>query len=115
MHVRAITERLDDSASPRNRVASQPALNGQASATDADEEQPSTVTLKFGRIDYRLATAKYVGKQARIYYVVHSPSLDCALPQGLKWNGGATVCSTTVKRVPVNAAWCGQAPCVMHG
>ena len=54
--------RLDDSASPRARVD-----------TDFRRAQPVDgirFDLPFGRIDYRLATAPYVGRRARIFYVI---------------------------------------------
>lgn len=84
----AITERLDDSASPRSRVASQTNLGDQGRLV-ANNPAASTATLKFGRVNYKLATAKYAGKQARIYYVVPLGIVGLRSPVGLKieWRG----------------------------
>jgi hypothetical protein len=81
----AITERLDDSASPLSRVASQTSLGDQGRLlTDS-----TTATLQFGRVNYKLSTAKYIGKQARIYYVIPLGIPGLLSPAGLRveWRG----------------------------
>lgn len=84
----AITERIDDSASPRSRVASQTVLSDQGQLL-TNTAAATVVTLKFGRINYKLATAKFIGKQARIYYVVPLAIAGLRSPVGLKvdWRG----------------------------
>ncbi|QTR45673.1 hypothetical protein J9253_16955 [Thiothrix litoralis] len=75
-------ERLDDSASPRSRVEAPQAI-----------EIPDTtqVVLKFGQVDYKLATANFVGKQARIDYVIPASIPGLVSPNGLlvEWRGNA--------------------------
>jgi hypothetical protein len=85
---RAISERLDDTASPRNRVVSQTVLGDQGQLL-AHTASGTLVTLKFGRINYKLATAKFIGKRARIYYVVPLAITGLRSPVGLKveWRG----------------------------
>ena len=58
----ALTERLDDSASPRSQVSAP--LQWSADAGDASLATART------RIEYRLATARYLGKPARVYFVL---------------------------------------------
>ncbi|MDM0116526.1 hypothetical protein QTI66_30735 [Variovorax sp. J22R133] len=63
----AQVERLDDSTSPRAQV--------QATLDDGGIARPGTpvspiARASFGRIDYRLNTARHVGRRARIFYVI---------------------------------------------
>jgi hypothetical protein len=80
--------RLDDSASPQSRVAPKWVLGdhgqllGQARP---DLPAPTSAQAQFGTIEYRLATAAYVGKRAHIYYVIPA-SID-----GLKNASGLQV------------------------
>jgi hypothetical protein len=84
----AATERLDDSASPRSRVGSQSAWNQQGQLLSPTSTE-TAVVLKFGRVNYKLATAKYVGKQARIYYVIPTSinGLKYASSLKIQWQG----------------------------
>ena len=75
--VAAQVARLDDSASPRAEV--------QADFGHATPVDGHTVRVPFGRVEYRLATMPYIGKRARIYYVV-PPQIP-----GLTTPGGLTV------------------------
>jgi len=74
--------RLDDSASPRAQVS---ADFRRAQMVDAQ-----TIALPFGRVEYRLATAPYVGRRARIYYVIPPAVAGLRSPSGLQvqWRGG---------------------------
>lgn len=76
--------RLDDSSSPRSMVGSD---FRQAQMVDAQ-----TLSLPFGRVEYRLATAAYQGKRARIYYVIPPAIAGLRSPSGLQviWRGGST-------------------------
>ncbi len=49
------------------------------------------MVLKFGQVDYKLATANFVGKQARIYYVIPASIPGLVSPSGLRveWRGNA--------------------------
>jgi hypothetical protein len=51
---------------------------------------PTVGIVKFSRIEYKLATAKYAGKQARIYYVIPPFIMGLRKPNGLRveWRGG---------------------------
>ncbi len=84
----AAAERLDDSASPRSRVAARSVLTDEGRPL-ADSRQPKRLIVDFGRVDYRLATARYVGRQARIYYVVPAFVPGLRSPAGLRvdWRG----------------------------
>lgn len=88
----ALTLRLDDSASPRNRVTSSPMMSEQGLPLDQNALAPlATIgVVKFSRIEYKLATAKFLGKQARIYYVVPPLISGLRTPSGLRvdWRGG---------------------------
>ena len=76
--------RLDDSTSPRAMVS---ADFRQAQMVDAQ-----TISLPFGRIEYRLATAAYIGKQARIYYVIPLAIQGLRSPSGMQvqWRGNGS-------------------------
>ena len=76
--------RLDDSTSPRAQVS---ADFRQAQMVDAQ-----TLNLPFGRVEYRLATAPYMGRQARIYYVIPPAVAGLRSPASLQvqWRGGGT-------------------------
>ncbi|WP_296678529.1 hypothetical protein [Thiothrix sp. UBA2332] len=81
-------ERLDDSASPRNRVAA-PLVLANTGGLLAESEDATQAILQFGRVDYRLATAAFVGKEARIYYVLPASVPGLLSPAGmrLEWRG----------------------------
>jgi len=68
--------RLDDSTSPRAQVG--------ADFRQAQMLDPNTISLPFGHIEYRLATAPYVGKQARIYYVIPLAIAGLRSPAGMQ-------------------------------
>ena len=76
--------RLDDSTSPRALVN---ADFRQAQMLDAQ-----TISLPFGRVEYRLATAQYVGRKARIYYVIPLAIQGLRSPSGLQvqWQGSGS-------------------------
>jgi hypothetical protein len=90
--VMARTERLDDSASPRAVVTAPPMLSefGQPLNVAPRGPEPQFGIVKFGRIDYKLATAKYIGKAARIYFVIPAAIPGLRTPQGLRVDWLAT-------------------------
>lgn len=104
----ALTERLDDSASPRSRVESQTVLGDQGRLITGPT-QPTMITLKFGRINYKLATAKFMGKQARIYYVVPPAIAGLRSPAGLKveWRGNGIFSNGQARPGERNLVWTG--------
>jgi hypothetical protein len=87
----AHVERLDDSASPRGQVTSLPMLSEQGQPLDKYMAGPAPTVgiVKFGRVEYKLATARFVGKPARIYYVVPAVIVGLRSPTGLRveWRG----------------------------
>lgn len=109
MPVLAQAERLDDSASPRSRVEA-PLILANTGGLLQDNPDATQAIMKFGRVDYRLATAPYVGKQARIYYVLPASIHGLLAPDGvrLEWRGNGVFADGTAHpgdRVPV---WSGR-------
>lgn len=79
--------RLDDSASPRALVQAPQMvseygypLNQYVPGVPAAQRG----VVEFGRIEYRLATAPYVGRNARIYFVIPPVVSGLRSPQGLQ-------------------------------
>ncbi|WP_312807357.1 hypothetical protein [Comamonas sp.] len=68
--------RLDDSSSPRAQI--------HADFRNAQMLDPHTISLPFGRVEYRLATAAYMGRQARIYYVIPLAVAGLRSPVGMQ-------------------------------
>lgn len=103
----ALVERLDDSASPSAQVRAQE----DNSPVTAPNSAPSPIVqIAFGRVHYRLATARYVGRQARIYYVLPMGIPGLRSPAGLQvsWRTNGLFASGSGRpgeRVPV---WSGQ-------
>lgn len=102
-------ERLDDSASPRSRVAAQVVMSDEGRPL-ADSLNPRTAIVKFGRVDYRLSTARFVGRQARIYYVVPSAMPGLRSPAGLRvaWRGSGLFSNGTARPGERQLVWVGQ-------
>ena len=96
-------ERLDDSTSPRAQV--------QATLDNGDIVRPGTpvspiARVSFGRIQYRLATARYVGKRARIFYVIPAGVPGVRTPNAVQvsWRTEGLFASGTARpgdRIPV--------------
>jgi hypothetical protein len=107
--LQAATFRLDDSASPRARVEPQLVM--------ADDGRPlsqslaaRTAHVQFGRIDYRLATASYVGRDARIYYVVPASIPGLRSPSGLQltWQSQGSFASGSARPGQRTLVWSGK-------
>lgn len=100
--------RLDDSASPRSRVPAQLALseNGQPLA---DSPFADAALIKFGRVDYRLATAAYVGRSARVYLVVPPFVAGLRTPAALRvdWRGLGRLASGSGRPGERTLVWSG--------
>ncbi|RZL93081.1 MAG: hypothetical protein EOP82_08460 [Variovorax sp.] len=77
-------QRLDDSTSPRSRI------QAQIDDSPLARQRGPLVQVRFGRIEYRLATAAYVGRKARIYYFFPPAVAGLRSPAGvqLQWRGG---------------------------
>ena len=102
-------DRLDDTASPRKRVPAQVVLSNEGRPLQ-DSLDPVTASVKFGRIDYRLATARYVGRQARIYYVIPVQIEGLRSPAGLRvdWRGLGRFASGSARPGERRLVWSGQ-------
>ena len=105
----AATERLDDSASPRSRIPAQIVLSNEGRPL-ADSLKPTTASVRFGRVDYKLATVRYIGKQARIYYVVPAQIVGLRSPAGLRveWRGDGGIASGSARPGERQLIWTGQ-------
>ena len=81
-------QRLDDSASPRQVVSTIAITDGQGNPLDG-MRPPTEILLHYGAIEYRLATAAYVGKQARVYFVIppYIPGLQNPAALLAQWQG----------------------------
>ena len=84
----AAAQRLDDSTSPRARVQAPVVLSerGQPLAEDADAR---FAVIHFGQVEYRLSTARYLGRRARIHFVVPAliPGLRAPVGLQVEWRG----------------------------
>ncbi len=102
-------ERLDDSASPRSRVQSQTVMSDEGRPL-ADSLNPTRANVNFGRISYKLATAPYVGKQARIYFAIPGLIQGLRSPAGLRvqWRGSQQFASGTARPGERQLVWTGR-------
>ncbi len=84
----ALPERLDDSASPRGMVQAPRVLSNTGGLLE-DSLDATHAILEFGRVEYRLNTAAFIGQQARIYYVIPADVTGLLSPSGLdvSWYG----------------------------
>jgi hypothetical protein len=102
----AAAERLDDSMSPRSSV--EPTVT-TTNGSVIDGAMPTEAALQFGWVEYRLNTAKYVGKSARIYYVVPAAIGNLRSPSGLRveWRGRNTFASGSARAGQRVLLWSG--------
>lgn len=100
--------RLDDSASPHSRVPARIVL-GDDGRPFAHGRGNASITFKFGPVDYRLATAAFVGRRARIFYVVSPFVAGLASPDGLRidWHGLGTFASGSARPGERTLVWSG--------
>jgi hypothetical protein len=75
----------------------------------ADSLNPRAITAKVGWVHYRLATARYVGKQARIYYVIPPNIPGLRSPAGLQisWTTNGPWASGTARPGERRLVWAG--------
>jgi len=81
-------ERLDDSASPRSRVEPLVVMGNDGQPL-AQSMNATAAIVQLGRVEYRLATARYLGQEARIYYTVPALVEGLRSPAALRveWRG----------------------------
>ena len=94
---------LDDSASPRSRV------DTRLEDSPLQQRSGPIVHVRFGRIDYRLATAAYTGRRARIFYVVPPVINGLLSPAGftVQWQGGHLFANGTARPGERRQVWTG--------
>ncbi len=104
-------ERLDDSASPRGTVAARVVLTDEGRPL-AESRNPTRAIVQFGRIDYKLATARYAGRTARIYFVVPPFVEGLRSPSGLRveWTGLGQFASGSARPGERQLVWTGVVP-----
>lgn len=95
--------RLDDSASPRSRV------EARIDESPLTASRGPVVTVRFGRVDYRLATAPHVGRRARIHYVVPPVVSGLQGPAGfvVQWRGGHVFADGSARPGERRLVWSG--------
>lgn len=107
----AFTARLDDSLSPRPQVVAPQVLSEHGRPLDdmLGDAVPQYGISRFGRVEYRLATAPYVGKRARIYYVVPAPVQGLRSPAGLRmtWRGSGQFADGSARGGERRLVWSG--------
>ncbi|MDI3384541.1 hypothetical protein ACFPPF_18000 [Xenophilus aerolatus] len=105
----AQVHRLDDSASPRSRVQARPDEGADAGASAAASPY---ITVRFDGIEYRLATAPFVGRRARIFYVVPPfiPGLRSPAGMRVEWRTGGLFAPGTAGPGERRLVWSGTVP-----
>jgi hypothetical protein len=105
-HAQAI--RLDDSASPRYQVESLQVLSEKGDPLD-QSINPQLALLEFGLVEYKLATAEFVGQRVQLYYVVPSAIKGLLSPNALsvKWHGNNGLTDGTAYAGERRLVWTG--------
>lgn len=104
--------RLDDSLSPRPQIVAPRVLSEHG--RPLDDMAPGTPVpqygiSRFGPIEYRLATGPYVGKRARIYFVVPALVQGLRSPSGLRmsWHGSGRFADGSARGGERRLVWTG--------
>lgn len=107
----AVTARLDDSLSPRPQVVAPQVLSEHGRPLDdmLGDAVAQYGISRFGHVEYRLATAPYVGKRARIFYVVPAVVSGLRSPAGLRmtWRGSGQFADGTARGGERRQVWSG--------
>jgi hypothetical protein len=107
----AAQARLDDSTSPRAQVQSLQILSERGRRLDAPspDAAPQYAIARFGEVEYRLATAPYIGRQARIYYVIPAIIPGLRQPSSLKveWRSAGQFASGSAHGGERRLVWSG--------
>jgi len=104
-------ERLDDTASPRSRVTPRVVLSDEGKPL-ITSRKPTRAMVQVGRVDYRLNTARYAGRSARIYFVVPAQINGLRSPAGLRveWRGGSAFAAGSGHPGERQLVWSGVVP-----
>lgn len=102
-------ERLDDSASPRQRVAPVITLSDQGRPLSETLDATGAV-VRYGRIEYRLNTAAYVGRQAQVFFVIPPQIQGLRSPAGLRadWRGSGQFAEGSARPGERRLVWSGR-------
>lgn len=105
----AQVHRLDDSTSPRSRVQARPDEDADAGLGAAASP---FITVRFDGIEYRLATAPFVGRRARIFYVVPPfiPGLRSPAGMRVEWRTGGLFAPGMARPGERRMVWSGTVP-----
>ncbi len=103
-------ERLDDSASPRSRVQAQ--LDPDPAGALGQPATAPYATVRFNGVEYRLATARYAGRRARIFYVVPAfiPGLRSPAGMRVEWRSSGLFASGSAMPGERRLVWSGTVP-----
>jgi len=77
-------ERLDDSASPRQRVEATVEWFAEASPEDLSEDEFHTVIARVSGVEVRLDTSPFAGREARIFLRVPVQVRGLRSPNGMR-------------------------------
>jgi hypothetical protein len=104
-------ERLDDTASPRSRVTPRVVLSDEGRPL-ITSRKPTRAVVQVGRVDYRLNTARYAGRGARIYFVVPAQINGLRSPAGLRvdWRDGHLFAPGSARPGERQLVWTGVVP-----
>jgi len=104
-------ERLDDSTSPRSRVTPRVVLSDEGRPL-VTSRKPTRAVVQVGRVDYRLNTARYAGRSARIYFVVPALINGLRSASGLRveWRGGSIFTPGSARGGDRQLVWSGVVP-----
>ncbi len=101
--------RLDDSASPRGRIDAPLVLSEQGIPLE-QSLLPRLAIVQFGRVAWRLSTAAYVGRDARLYFVVPAfvPGLRSAAAMRVDWGGATRFAPGSLRPGQRQLVWTGR-------
>lgn len=77
-------QRLDDSASPAARLTVSPRWLFDSGNETLSDEQTNALVAELRAVEYRLATARFTGKQADIYLRLENPVRGLRVPSGMR-------------------------------
>ena len=101
-------ERLDDTASPRSHIEPLVVM-GNDGRPLAQSMNATAAIVQLGRVEYRLATARYLDKEARIYYAVPALIEGLRSPAALRveWRGDGVFGNGTARAGERQLVWTG--------
>ena len=107
--VNAQVFRLDDSASPRQRIMAPTVLSENGIALAADRNAQFAL-LQFGKVQFNLATHAYKGRNAHIYYVIPASLSALQSPSALQvqWRSLGSFASGTAQSGSRTLVWTGR-------